>query len=120
MKSVKEIIIAHNYKVQGTIPTEFGSMTNLEQLQLSNNALTGTLPTELGRLGLLEEINVTGNRLTGTIPESYKALDNLETFLAYANSLTGEIKNESWMCQLRDYNGGAMVDLKVVSDIEYF
>ena len=82
LKSVREISITNNYKVQGTIPTEFGTMLNLKRIGLSMNALTGTLSTELGRLGLLEEINFTSNRLTGTIPESYKALENLEIFLA--------------------------------------
>merc|ERR1712176_155407 len=34
--------------INGTLPTELGSMTNLEYLSLSSNTITGTLPTELG------------------------------------------------------------------------
>ena len=38
----------------GDIPTELGSLSNLETLDLSGNQLTGDIPAELGNLSNLE------------------------------------------------------------------
>ena len=35
----------------GTIPTEFGVLTQVTYFQLASNSLTGSLPSQLGRLG---------------------------------------------------------------------
>jgi len=54
----------------GTIPTEIGLMTNLENgFYLSRNALTGTIPTQIGMLTeLRSDFVLSDNSLTGTIP----------------------------------------------------
>ena len=36
--------------IKGTIPTEFGLLTELTRLRSHSNSLTGTLPTQLGNL----------------------------------------------------------------------
>jgi hypothetical protein len=41
-------------QLTGTIGTEVGVMTVLENMDLSANSFTGTIPTELGNLTLLE------------------------------------------------------------------
>jgi len=53
----------------GTIPTQFGTLTDAFLFQISDHALTGTLPTQLGNLEKNQYgIFVNGNSLTGTIP----------------------------------------------------
>ena len=41
-------------QLTGTIGTEVGVMTSLENMDLSNNSFTGPIPTELGNLTLLK------------------------------------------------------------------
>ena len=51
---------------QGTLPTEFGSMTACRSLVLADNDLTGTIPTELGSMTSLESnFRVNRNKFTG-------------------------------------------------------
>ena len=41
--------------ITGTIPTEFGQLTNMTRLDMQEMDLYGTLPSELGRMSLLSE-----------------------------------------------------------------
>jgi hypothetical protein len=52
----------------GTIPTSFGTMSNLKSLWLFGNQLIGNVPTEIGDLYKLEFFQVEGNELTGSMP----------------------------------------------------
>ena len=49
----------------GTIPSELGSLSSLQNLWLSGNQLTGEIPAELGNLSNLHELSLWGNQLTG-------------------------------------------------------
>ena len=60
--------MARNF-YRGTIPSEFGLLTSLEHLDLSfNDEINGTLPTELGSLHLLTQVDIRGTPLQGNIP----------------------------------------------------
>lgn len=37
-------------QLRGTIPTQFGLVTTIQNLDISYNQMTGTVPTELGRV----------------------------------------------------------------------
>ena len=78
----------------GEIPTELGSLANLEELWLSENQLTGEIPAEIGSLSNLVELILWGNRLTGAIPPELGSLSNLEVLSLTTNQLTGEIPAE--------------------------
>jgi hypothetical protein len=45
-----EMIHLTNNKIEGTIPTEFGRLSELRRIRMHNNMLEGTLPTEIGNL----------------------------------------------------------------------
>ena len=62
----------HYNQLSGLIPSELGSLTNLQRLSLSRNRLTGPIPTELGDLSNLEELYLGGNRLVGCILEGLR------------------------------------------------
>ena len=87
--SEREEWIPHG--LQGSIPAELGSLSNLESLTLNNNALTGPIPTELGSLTALRYLLLGGNELTGPIPTELGNLSNLENLFLSSNALTGPI-----------------------------
>ena len=77
--------------LNGTIPSELGSLSSLRDLALWSNQLSGPMPPELGNLGNLERLAVSDNRLTGEIPESLGNLTNLRDLSLWGNRLTGQI-----------------------------
>ena len=58
----------HTNGLKGELPTELGSLTNLQSLSLWGNELTGTIPSELGDLSNLQSLWLRDNQLTGAIP----------------------------------------------------
>ena len=63
---IQIVLPVHN--LSGTLPLDFGLLTELNTLQLSGNSLTGELPPTMGRLTELEVIILDGNAFTGCIP----------------------------------------------------
>ncbi|KAK3271918.1 hypothetical protein CYMTET_19756 [Cymbomonas tetramitiformis] len=47
--------LEHN-SLTGTLPTELGELTVMNEMQLQHNSLTGSLPTELGELTMMNEM----------------------------------------------------------------
>ena len=108
-----------NPLLEGSIPSEFGLLSNLETLQIRSAAITGPLPTELGglpklksmvlsiiqldstlpleyaNLSTLEKMDFLVNYgLTGTIPTEYANISNLSYFDVAATSLSGSVPSE--------------------------
>ena len=95
----------------GEIPPELGSLSNLQRLNLSNNAiscgqqgceprspsanrLSGEMPAELGDLANLRRLDLSGNKLNGEIPSELGQLANLEVLRLAGNRLSGEVPSE--------------------------
>jgi len=70
------------------LPSEILSMTNLQQLNISNNRLTGALPAEIRHLQNLEILNISNNQMTG-LPAEIGQLSKLRVLDASNNKLTG-------------------------------
>jgi len=64
------------------------TMTDLEELNVSNNNLTGALPAEIRRLQKLRVLNASDNKMTG-VPAEVGQLQNLEVLDLSNNQLTG-------------------------------
>ncbi|KAI9083521.1 hypothetical protein K1719_034463 [Acacia pycnantha] len=100
--------------IAGEIPSEFGNLTQLIQLDLTRNYLNGTIPTvftgvplvnlsllgnrisgpipaELGEIATLQELVLEDNQLGGPLPQSLGNLRNLWRLLLSANNFTGTI-----------------------------
>lgn len=80
--------------LSGPIPSEFGALTGLQNLQLQINAISGKLPPELANLASLQHLVLGFNDLSGPIPPELAELSQLRTLSLWVNSLTGPIPAE--------------------------
>ena len=81
-------------QLTGPVPAWLGGLVNLEWLYLNENQLTGPIPTELGHLANLQRLSLSQNRLTGPIPTELGRLANLQRLSLSQNRLTGPIPTE--------------------------
>lgn len=80
-----------SHGLSGQLPSEFGLLTALTQLQLQDNRLSGTIPSALGLLTALTGLSLNNNELTGRIPTEFEQLSALEEFYVSNNNLTGDM-----------------------------
>ena len=80
--------------LSGVIPSEFGRLTQLRELDLGFNYLTGVIPPELGGLTQLSILWLVNNYLHGIIPPELSQLANLQVLDLGLNQLTGAIPAE--------------------------
>ena len=90
---VTELVLFYN-RLDGEIPPELGSLSNLHRLILYQNGLTGEIPSELGNLANLREVYLHLNGLSGEIPAELGDLANLRELSLDVNGLSGEIPSE--------------------------
>lgn len=72
-----EILSLANRSFSGSLKAEVRLLTNLQQLDISNNNFTG-VPAEVGQLSKLEVLDLSYNPLTG-LPHEIGNLQNLKT-----------------------------------------
>ena len=78
----------------GTLPAEWGGLSELEALELSKNSLSGPIPVELVQLSELLILSLRDNSLTGPIPSELGQLPRLQKLYLDGNSLLGPIPAE--------------------------
>lgn len=76
-----EVLRLHSNNLFGEVPSAFGDLPLMLELDLSNNQLTGALPAALGRMRSLTHLDLSGNRLAGPVPAEFGDLGALR-FLA--------------------------------------
>merc|ERR1711957_1153340 len=75
-KKLKLISIDDN-NFNGNIPSELGSMTNLNNLKMTSNNFRGSIPSQIGSLTKLVNLELRSNFLTGSVPKTFSKLSNL-------------------------------------------
>lgn len=93
LTNIQELRLSQNHLI-GPIPTEFGNLKNLKLLDLRYNDLTSSIPSELGNLKKLNSLLLTDNELTGPIPTELGNLKNLVQLELIRNQLAGPIPAE--------------------------
>ncbi|KAL6847924.1 hypothetical protein ACP4OV_022052 [Aristida adscensionis] len=77
--------------LSGPLPSEVGSLHNLNQLLLSGNQLSGEMPDSIGQCTVLEDLWLDNNSFQGGIPLSLTNLKGLKTLNLSMNKLSGNI-----------------------------
>ncbi|CAJ1931421.1 unnamed protein product [Cylindrotheca closterium] len=93
--SVQQLIFldSDTVKHSGTIPPEMQLLSNLEHLDLGQNAIRGHIPEQIGFLGALTYLDLFDCSLTGVIPGGLGYLYNLKSLYLSENKLSGQIPN---------------------------
>ncbi|XP_045801016.1 probable leucine-rich repeat receptor-like serine/threonine-protein kinase At3g14840 isoform X2 [Trifolium pratense] len=86
LRYLQIIDLSRNY-LNGTIPNEWGSMTNL----LNINRLTGSIPTEIANISTLIQLDLTANQMSGNIPPELGSLTQIRTLQLSSNNFTREL-----------------------------
>ncbi|KAK3249683.1 hypothetical protein CYMTET_40877 [Cymbomonas tetramitiformis] len=81
-------------QLRGTLPTEFGLMTNIKSLQLQQNWFTGSIPSELHRMTQLFTLQLQDNRFSGPLSPNIGNMSALQTLQLFGNSLSGSLPSE--------------------------
>ncbi|KEH25999.1 receptor-like protein [Medicago truncatula] len=94
LQQLKYLNLSGNNFEGKDIPSFFGSLRNLRNLDLSNCYFGGRIPIPLGSLSHLKYINLSNNRLDGVIPNRLGDLSNLQFLDLNNNGLEGSIPSQ--------------------------
>ncbi|KAL6177142.1 hypothetical protein ACLB2K_048668 [Fragaria x ananassa] len=90
MTSLQVLQLCSN-QLNGSIPTQMGSLTRLTVLALQYNRITGQIPASLGNFGMLKRLDLGFNKFFGTIPAKLASIPSLEVLDVRNNSLSGVV-----------------------------
>mmetsp|Transcript_18912 Transcript_18912/g.34216 ORF Transcript_18912/g.34216 Transcript_18912/m.34216 type:complete len:100 (-) Transcript_18912:540-839(-) len=76
--------------MNGTIPSQFGNATSVEELRLGENNFEGTLPASIASLPNLLILHIYGNELSGSLDEFCNIWDNSFELKYFAANKCGE------------------------------
>ena len=91
LSDLDDLFLSGNSGLTGNIPSELYSLNKLVYLKLTYCAFTGKIATQVGNLVDLKILSLDSNKLSGMIPTQVCSLTNLETFSISFNSIDGMI-----------------------------
>ncbi|KAL5787918.1 hypothetical protein ACOSP7_004867 [Xanthoceras sorbifolium] len=89
-----------NCSITGQIPGGIQNLTQLQNLELSDNQLSGEIPTEIVKLKKLWQLELYNNSFTGKLPAGFGNLTSLVNFDASQNRLEGDLSELRYLNQL--------------------
>lgn len=89
-----------NCSIHGEIPPGIGTLSLLENLELSQNKLTGPIPSDIVNLKKLWQLQLHENSLTGKLPVGFRNLTGLKNFDASTNNLEGDLMELRFLTNL--------------------
>ena len=93
--TLMQLDVQGNPKLKGTVPTEIGLVTLLNNFQFSYTDMSGTLPSEMGLLSNLVYFYTRSVRtLTGSIPTEFGNLTSIRRFDVRQTGVTGALPTE--------------------------
>ncbi|KAG0563566.1 hypothetical protein KC19_8G041600 [Ceratodon purpureus] len=91
LSALQNLDLSFNSGLVGEVPAELGSLTSLVYLSLQQCGLSGMIPPSLGKLVNMKFFALNNNRFTGEIPSALGALVNLTWFDVASNRLSGPL-----------------------------
>lgn len=80
-----------NNSFSGEIPKQYGQLNQLQQLDMSFNALTGMPPPAIFSLSNISDLNLASNVFSGSLPRNLNCGDKLVFSDISNNKLTGDL-----------------------------
>uniref|UniRef100_A0A0D9VDX1 non-specific serine/threonine protein kinase n=1 Tax=Leersia perrieri TaxID=77586 RepID=A0A0D9VDX1_9ORYZ len=90
--NLERLTLAVNPFLPAPVPVEFGRLTRLSYLWMSDMNMTGEIPESLSSLRELDLLDLSSNKLHGKIPTWIWQHKKLQYLYLYANRFTGEIE----------------------------
>uniref|UniRef100_A0A1D1ZIT1 non-specific serine/threonine protein kinase n=1 Tax=Anthurium amnicola TaxID=1678845 RepID=A0A1D1ZIT1_9ARAE len=90
LTQLNNLKLSQNY-LTGPLPAFIGNLTSMQYLTVGINALSGTLPKELGNLQKLVSLGLASNNFNGSLPPELGNLTSLEQLYIDSAGLSGEI-----------------------------
>jgi len=88
-------------RIEGEIPDEvFSSSTRLKEFNVGKNQMDGTISADFGELSDLEILILSQNQFRGTVPSTLGKLSNLVVLDIGYNNVEGSMPRD--VCQLLD------------------
>ena len=82
-----------------SIPSGLGALSNLLELDLSDNQFTGFIPEELGfTTDQLRKLSLNGNLLSGPVPTTFENLGGIRALFLQSNNIRGTMPSSA--CEL--------------------
>ncbi|KAG6771286.1 hypothetical protein POTOM_022634 [Populus tomentosa] len=98
LEKLEDFQISSN-KLNGSIPSWVGNLTNLRVFTAYENDLGGVIPDNLGSVSELKVLNLHSNMLEGPIPKSIFSMGKLEVLILTLNRLQGELPESVGNCR---------------------
>ena len=109
---LQELSLANNYFTDSYIPPEFGTLTNLSYLNLSNAGIIEQIPIEISRLTSLVTLDLSINKLDLKNPNLAMLVQNLTRLTElYLDGIPISLQGKEW-CQALS---SSLPNLKVLS-----
>ncbi|KAI8832273.1 hypothetical protein BJ741DRAFT_290941 [Chytriomyces cf. hyalinus JEL632] len=105
MASHLRVINMAGNQLMGSLPTSYGALTLLTELELQDNLLTGPIPSEYGSLTRMSDLRLSGNQLTGPIPDKLLLLPTGGVLYFQQNNLSGPLST-LWTAR-KNFNGSS-------------
>ncbi|CAN8328279.1 unnamed protein product [Cochlearia groenlandica] len=80
-----------NSQLLGSIPSDLGSLQNLQSLDLSNNSFNGPLPVSFFNATELRLLDLSANMISGEVAAAIGDLHNLQALNLSDNALSGKL-----------------------------
>ena len=104
-------IVLNGNQLNGRIPSELGSLTNLVKLFLNDNQLIGDIPAELNNCSNLSALYLHNNQLNYNLPSNLNNLSSLSVL---------SLRNNSLFTGGTEFSKPTLVDIDDDSDFDLF
>ncbi|KAI3468175.1 hypothetical protein Pfo_024838 [Paulownia fortunei] len=91
LKNLEYLKLAYNDFLPSLIPPEYGNLSKMKYIWMTQTNLLGEIPESFANLSSLEHLDLSENEMEGGIPSGLFLLKNLSRLYLYKNRFSGSI-----------------------------